>query len=289
MQFIIYIILLPIIYLISILPFRILYILSDLIYLILYYVVGYRKQVVLDNLKNSFPNKNINELLAIRKDFYKHFCDTIVETIKTLTISKTAILKRCSFADDYIANLSAEKDKNIILLLGHLGNWEWGGAAYNYTSKSQLYVLYHPLSNKYFDKLLYKMRTRSGIKLIDMNKTHREFANTQKSFSTVAFIADQSPPRETTFWTNFLNQKTRFYQGAEKFAFKYDYAVMYIGVRKIRRGYYQIFNTIITNNPKDNTGSYVTEKFARLLEDDITLNPSIWLWSHRRWKHKVED
>ena len=173
MQAIAFYVTLPFLYLISILPFPLLYLFSDFVFVLVYHVIGYRKKVVTQNLKNSFPEKSEEEILALRRKFYLYLCDIFLETFKTLTISKEAMLKHCRMNDESVMLMRKYYDekKSIVLVLGHLGNWEWGGNAFSLQCKQQLYVIYHPLENKYFNKLIIGMRTRFGTKLMEMKNT----------------------------------------------------------------------------------------------------------------------
>jgi Kdo2-lipid IVA lauroyltransferase/acyltransferase len=155
---------LPFIYLLSLLPFPALYLLSDFFFLLLYYVVGYRKKVVYTNLRNSFPDKSEAEIAAIQKRFFRYFCDLFLETFKTLTISRASMLKHCSMdpAAEKLFNDFAAENKSIIIVMGHMGNWEWAGNTFSLKCKHQLYVIYHPLANQHFNSLIIKMRTRFG-------------------------------------------------------------------------------------------------------------------------------
>src|ERR1051326_1731374 len=167
---------LPFLYLISILPFPLLYLFSDFVFVLMYYGLGYRKKVVTQNLKNSFPERSEEEIRKLRKKFYRYLCDLFLETFKTLTISQTAMLKHCKMNEGSVQLLQQyyEKKKSVILVLGHLGNWEWGGNSFNFQCKHQLFVIYHPLQNKYFNQLVIGMRTRFGTKLIEMKNTFRD-------------------------------------------------------------------------------------------------------------------
>lgn len=279
---------LPFIYLLSLLPFPILYLVSDGLYVILYYVIGYRKEVVLQNLRNSFPDKSDGEIKRIRKDFYHYLCDLTLETFKTLTISKGDMLKHCSFQPETLKlfNKLAEEKKSIILVMGHWGNWEWAGNSCSLLFGHQLYVIYHPLSNKYFDGLIYRMRTRFGTKLIAMKDTYKEMANKRKELSATAFIADQTPSPEGAFWTTFLNQDTPIFKGTEKIAQRMNYPVVFGRVKRIKRGYYEISAEILFENPAQTEPDMISKSHTKALERDILAQPEIWLWSHRRWKHK---
>lgn len=288
MGVIIYYICLPFIYLLSLLPFPLLYLVSDGLYGILYYVIGYRKKVVFKNLKNSFPGKTDQEIKRIRKEFYHYLCDLTLETFKTLTISKSTMLKRCSIESDTMKlfNQLAEENKSFILVMGHWGNWEWAGNSFSLLCKHQLYVIYHPLSNTYFDGLIYRMRTRFGTKLIEMKDTYREMAARKNELSATAFIADQTPSPEGAFWTRFLNQDTPVFKGTEKIAQRMNYPVVYARVRRRKRGFYEISSDMLFENPASTGADVISAAHTKALENDIIAQPEIWLWSHRRWKHK---
>ncbi len=288
MSTIIFYITLPFLYFISILPFTILYVVSDGLYFILYKVLGYRKKVVYNNLKKSFPNKTHKELKIIEKKFYHYLCDLFLETLKTLTISKKEALKRCYFNENsrHIFNELYENKQSCILVMGHYGNWEWAGNTFSLVNSQQLYVIYHPLSNKHFDKLMYNMRTRFGTKLYAMKDTMREMIKNRNEINTTAFIADQTPAPESAYWTTFLNQDTPIFWGTEKIAQKLNYPIVYATVNRIKRGIYEINVEYLVKDPKNTHEGEISELHTKKLEKDIITCPEIWLWSHRRWKHK---
>lgn len=243
---------------------------------------------MLENLRNSFPEKTEQEINLICKRYYKYLADLFLETFKTLTISRKAMLKRCRFSDQATAvfNRLAEENKSIILVMGHLGNWEWAGNSFSMLCKHQLYVIYHPLRNKYFDGLMYRMRTRFGTKLIAMKDTFREMLAQRNELNATAFIADQTPSPENAHWMQFLNQDTPVFKGAEVIARKIDYAVVYATIKRVKRGYYEINAEVMTDNPKLTSEGELSTAHTQRLEKDIIAQPEVWLWSHRRWKHK---
>ena len=269
------------------------YFLSDLLYVLVYYILGYRKEVVIQNLKNAFPEKGDLEIADLTKKFYKYLCDLFLETFKTLTISNSKMIKRCRMTDQ--ARLTFEKHadagESIIIVMGHFGNWEWSGNTFSLTCQHQLYVIYHALSNKYYDALLYRMRTRFGTKLYEMNTAFRSMIGDRPILSATAFIADQTPSlKGGAYWTDFLNQDTPVFWGTEKIARKLNYPIVYVSVKKIKRGYYDIFADVIVTEPAKTKEGEISELHTRRLEKDILEQPETWLWSHRRWKYKrMED
>lgn len=281
-------ILLPFIYLLSALPFPVLYLVSDFFFFIIYYFVGYRKKVVYTNLKNSFPEKSLNELKQIERKFYKYLCDLFLETFKTLKLSPQKAIEHCRFTPETLAlfdKLNLQK-KSCIIVMGHYGNWEWAGSTFSLLCKQQLYVIYHPLTNKPFNNLIYKMRTRFGTKLYAMKDTMREMIKNRNEVNATAFIADQTPAPEGAYWTKFLNQDTPVFWGTEKIAQKLNFPVIYVTVRRVKRGIYEVDTEILIEEPKNTTSGQISELHTRKLEQDIIKQPEIWLWSHRRWKHK---
>lgn len=254
----------------------------------MYHIAGYRKKVVLQNLQNAFPAKTDAEIHKICKDFYHYLCDFMLETFKILTISKKELLRRCSFTPACLAifNRFAAEGRSIIIVMGHTGNWEWAAHPFNFLCRQQLYVLYHPVKNKQYDKLMYNMRGRFGTRLLAMNTAFREMLAHKNELTATVFIADQTPMPENAYWTTFLNQDTPVFKGTEIIAKKLDMPVVYTYVRRIKRGFYEMEGEILTENPKATTGGEISEMHTRRLEKDIIANPAFWLWTHRRWKHK---
>ena len=205
MNAVIYYLSIPFIYFISWLPFPVMYLISDLIHFILFRIIGYRKQVIITNLTNSFPEKNIDEIQEISRKFNRYFCDLMLETLKTLTISRSSVKKCVEFEDDGLFEKFYNKNQSVVIVMGHLGNWELAGARFALEKWHELYVIYHPLSNKYFDQLIYHMRTRLGNRLYAMNETARGMIANRNNITATAFIADQSPRPESAHWMTFLN------------------------------------------------------------------------------------
>lgn len=244
--------------------------------------------MVAQNLANSFPDKSEKELAAIRRDFYRYFCDLFLETFKTLTISKAAMLRHCALTPSAVAlfNQLHAEGKSVVLVMGHKGNWEWAGNTFSILCPQQLYVVYHPLRNKEFDGLMYRMRTRFGTKLIPMKETFREMVKLRGEINATALIADQSPHPDNAQWVNFLHQDTAVFTGTERIAAKMNYQVVYVSVIREKRGYYTVDAEILVESPATEPAGHITSIHTARLEADIVRQPATWLWSHRRWKHK---
>lgn len=278
----------PLIYLVASLPFWALYKLSDLMYY-LFRISGYRKDVVLQNLRNSFPEKSEQEIQALCRAYFRYLCDLTLETLKTITTTAEEAKERCVYhSPDWLEKMHDEK-KSLIIVMGHYGNWEWAGPSFSLSSKYQLVVIYRPLSNPYFDKMMVKARTKFNTKITPANQTLRDMVANRKSITATAFIADQAATTSNAYWTTFLNQDTSVYNGPEKLAVKFNYPVVYMKVRRTRRGYYELTPELLFENPANTADGEILEAFTRRLERDILEDPVVWLWSHKRWKHKRAD
>ncbi len=198
------------------------------------------------------------------------------------------MIKHCSFSNEALQTFEkyAQEKKSVVLVMGHIGNWEWGGNSYSLLCKQQLYVIYHPLKHKQFNNLIVGMRTRFGTKLIAMRNTFKEMVNNKNIATVTAFIADQTPPPEGAYWTTFLNQDTPIFNGTEKIARKLNYPIVYALVKRIKRGYYVVHAETLLEETGNTMEGEISELHTRRLERDIIEHPETWLWSHRRWKHK---
>jgi len=243
---------------------------------------------VLTNLKNSFPKKSEEEINTICKDFYAFFCDWVVEMIKSITMSKAAMLKRCYFTDTTVLDRFYDEKRKVILVMGHFGNYEMAAAEMAFNTPYNLQVIFKPLSNPYFNALLIKKRERFGTQIMPMSATFKTMLSERntRELSATTFIADQTPSPENAYWTSFLNQETPIFWGTEVIAVKLNYPVIYVSLNRIKRGFYEMSLDLLAENPKETKKGEISELHTKRLEQDIKRQPEIWLWSHKRWKHK---
>jgi Kdo2-lipid IVA lauroyltransferase/acyltransferase len=274
----------PLIYLIASLPFRLLYKVSDFIYYIIM-LTGYRKEVVKKNLINSFPEKSPEEIHQLYRTFFQYLCDLIVETLKTLKMTEEEARSRCTFQNTPWLEELYRENQSILIVMGHYGNWEWAGPSFTLNTNYQLVVIYRPLTNKYFEKMMVGMRTKFGTRITPVNQTLRDMVANRKQVTATAFVADQTATPENAYWTTFLNQDTAVFTGPEKLAKKFNYPVVYMHVKRLKRGFYEVVPELMFSQPKDTADDEISETFTKRIERDIVSDPSIWLWSHRRWKH----
>jgi len=254
-------------------------------------------KVVRSNLELCFPEKNVKERKNIEQRFYHHFCDYFVETIKLLHISDKEMSKRMQFEGiDKVKDLM--KDGNSALMfLGHYCNWEWVPSIYmSFREKGDenklLAQIYKPLKSKAFDDLFLKIRSRFGSLGIPKNDTLRIIVKLRREGKQVliGFMADQTPSVPNIhYWTNFMNQDSAVFTGVERIAKQTGYAVVYLDMEKVKRGYYRGTVRVITDKPKDEPENSITETYIHAMEKTILRDPAYWLWTHKRWKRNREE
>ncbi len=294
LQKIAYYLLYGIVYVISILPDFILHGLSYLIYLILFKLVRYRVDLVRKNLADSFPEKSASELKRIEKDFQHFFCDYIVETIQQTSMSEEEMKRRVKYTGMDHVNHLLEEGKDVILYIGHYGNWEWiTGFNLYIQGKARLGQIYHILNSPVINALMLKIRSAMGSESISMNVTLRTILTKKKKGipMVLGFISDQVPIFQATYHSlNLLNHPgTLVITGTERIAKQYGFACVYLDVKRPRRGYYEVNIIPMQEGSKDIPDWQITDEYFRLLEDSIKRNPAIWLWTHNRWKRTQED
>ena len=278
-----YLVIIPI----SWLPFPVLYRLSDFTYIILYYVTPYRKKIVIQNLRQSFPEKSMDEIRVISRKFYHHFCDLIVESLKIFTAGEQTILKRVKLLNPELLEDYYKEGKSLILATGHYANWEWAAVTLPFHSSHKGTGIYQKLSSKFFDERLRVTRARFGMKLMSTKEVATFFQDHQNELCTYGFINDQSPsdPKKG-HWMKFLNQDTCIFLGVEKYAIQYNYPVVYGVITKEKRGFYNVEYKLVSDNPASEKPFEITEACSRINEQLIIARPEYWLWTHKRWKHK---
>ncbi len=268
---------------------------ADLIYFLLYRVARYRLGGVRDNLSTSFPEKSAGELRAIERGFYRNLAEYFIDAIDIASITPEGRIKRCPWPDENRAEVVRRiAGRNWIALLAHYGSWEMFGTFGLYRDSSAMVSAYRPLKSRVFDMYYRKVRicpprvnTVPSSEVLRFYMAHK--GGIDGSSLCITLIADQNPPLDAqSRWVPFLNHPTVFFHGGEKIARKFSLPVYYMRIRKTGRGRWEQTFEEIWDGVSPTSDYEITGEYARLLEEDIRREPSLWLWSHRRWKRKPE-
>lgn len=280
-------------YAFSLLPLWLLYCLSTILYVLMYFVARYRRKVVRKNLKNSFPEFGILELIITEKKFYLQLCDILMESLKYLSMPGKELKKRMKFTGLEQVENSCKAGRSCAVYMGHYANWEWISSLPLWISPeiARCVQLYHPLENRIFDRLVGYTRERMGATNIPVHDSIRQLLRIKQEGTpmVVGFIADQVPLwNNIHFWTTFLNQETPMFTGTERIARKLDMDVYYFDVKRLRRGHYEVAVKPMTKDPNSLKETELTQMYSNMLEQTIRRAPAYWLWSHNRWKRTKE-
>lgn len=283
----IYIISYPFLYLISKLPFRSLYLLSDAVRILVFNFLGYRKQVIINNLKLALPHLTDKERNTIKKSFQRHFCDLFLEIIKSMGMSKKEMLKRFQIKNIEVLTQFEKQNRSAFIICGHYASWEWM-MSLGYHMKHVGYGLYKPIGNPYFDKLIKKIRSKHNAYMIPIQTaisiiTAKEQNNERGVYG---FASDQSPrPKPLSYWRSFMGIEVPVYTGAERLARSLNIPVLFGKINRIKRGFYEVEFKVISDQSASTKEYFITDTFTTWLEEQITADPSQYLWTHKRFKY----
>lgn len=278
------------VYFIGLLPFGLLYALSDINAFVLYHIIRYRRKVVRQNLQNAFPEKTKAEIKKIEKKNYLNLCDMAAELCKAMVMKPKELQQHVSFKNPEMLVELYEKGKSVFTSLPHSGNWEWYGKLMHTVSQHNVAAIYKRVENEIFERLMINIREGYGIeneRMLESRVAFRELVRRSDMLNSVLIIADQSPRGvESDYWNTFLNQETCWFTGLDRMARKLDYAVVFIAMKRVKRGFYEVTFKMICEDANSVAEDYIIERYSQETELFINENPDNWLWTHRRWKHK---
>lgn len=285
MDYIIYLVAYPIIWLLSVLPFRLLYCVSDVLYFVMYVLLKYRVKVVRKNLHTAFPFKTTEELRGIERKFYHHFCDTLLEMVKSYKMSEQEMKCRMVFTNIEVLRKYEDEERNILFMCSHYASYEWL-LSLAYYLKHKSYALYTPLSNKYFDKFLQKIRTKHHSYLLSRYTAHKEMKRhkDEQGVYCYGFASDQVPNNKKNYKRPFLGLRVPVFTGAERLGKALNTVIVFAKIEKVKRGYYQTTFEVLAENPQEFVDYQITDMFFERVNRQIYDEPAYYLWTHNRFK-----
>lgn len=287
MQLLTYFIFLFFLRLFWIIPFKVLYKISDFLRFLFYHVIHYRRKIILQNLKNSFPNKKESDFKKMLKKIYGNLMDIVVESLKGLTMTSKNVIRRYKIMNPELIDEYFEKGQSVICVAAHYCNWEWGAFAGAHQLKHKIVAFYKPLSNKYIDQFMRKKRETAKVTMASIYDTSTTFEEFNNEVSAYVMVADQNPTNiDRAIWLEFMNQDTACLHGPEKHARNNNYPVIYLDIQREERGVYTVEASVIANDIDNYAKGEITKLYMNKLESVIHTEPENWLWSHKRWKHQ---
>jgi KDO2-lipid IV(A) lauroyltransferase len=267
------------------LPMGALYAFAGFLYFLAYYVVRHRQRVIADQLQKVFPGMSAAERTGIHKRFLRNFCDVLVEVLKSLSMSEADMNARVRILNTDAARQYLDAGRSVMLVTSHLCNWEWLLQGMALQLKYPLDAAYKPLHDQWAERLMLRVRSRFGARLIPAKELLADFLRRRGIVRALAMNADQAPiSTDKRHWTVFLGQDTAFYVGAEQIARATRLPVIYVAMRRVGRGRYEGELRPLWDGRESVEPNVITERYARTCEIDVLRNPADWLWSYRRWR-----
>lgn len=268
------------------LPLAVLYGLARVLYLLAYYVFRLRKKVVFHNLRASFPGKSESEIATIATSFYRNLADVVAEVVKGMTIDPAELKRRVEVRGTETVDEHCRAGRSVLLLAAHQANWEWTNLALSLALGYPLHVAYKPARKARSDALIRRIRCRFGSEVIPAKTLARDILRRKDLVRCIAIVADQVPTTsQTRIWLDFLNQPTAFFPGPEKLAESTGFPVMFIGIQRVRRGFYRVeLSELVDSATNALDPEEVTRRYAAAVEQQILASPADWFWIHKRWK-----
>jgi KDO2-lipid IV(A) lauroyltransferase len=269
------------------LPMRALYAFAGFLYFLAYYVVRHRQHVIREQLAKVFPTLSEGERSAIHRQFLRNFCDVMVEVLKSVSLSPAHMSARIRILNLEAARAYLDAGQSVMFVTSHLCNWEWLLQGVTLQLGYPVDAAYKPLRDAWAERLMLKVRSRFGARLIPAKELLADFLRRRDIVRAVAMNADQAPvSTDKRYWTQFLGQETAFYVGAEQIARATRLPMLYLLMRRVRRGYYEVQMRPLWDGREALPANAITERYARACERDVLDHPADWLWSYRRWRLK---
>ena len=247
----------------------------------------YREQVVRENLSKAFPGYNEQQLREVMRRYYLGFAQMLMEIVKSVRMPAHELRRRVRILNLEAPRALLAQGHSVLLVAAHQCNWEWMLLSLSIELGYPLDAAYKPLVNDWAEREMKKVRTRFGSRLVPAKDLLPDILKRRGVVRAVAMVADQEPTTsEHKYWTHFLGRDTAFYMGPEEIARVTRFPVFFIAMRRIARGYYEMeFQPLAAGGAVGPTGS-LTERYARVVEQQIHAAPPDWPWSHKRWKLK---
>lgn len=278
-------------WLLSLFPMKVLYMKSWFLYVLLYHVFGYRRKVVYENLRRSFPDKEEQEIRKIARGYYRHLCDGIFEVVHMISMKQDDVDKRYKIINPELINELYKENKSIVVTGSHYGNWEWASYV-GHLFRYKLLGVYKPVSNRMINRFFIYIRGKQGGIPTPMKGTLRAIMDAQRNKENfmLYLVGDQRPQwGDLKYWATFMGQEAPIITGPEKLARRFNLVTIFSDVKRIKRGYYELTLRIISKESKNTQDFEITKEYIKLVEEQIKREPELYLWSHKRWKYNKEE
>ncbi|MGE5606685.1 MAG: lysophospholipid acyltransferase family protein [Bacteroidota bacterium] len=261
--------------------------------LLAFHILKPRRLLTIENIRNArekgFLDKGTNDY-KLAREAWKHLGDIGSEFLYYYTRTPEQLRKYVTIeGEDNLRRVLAKK-KGVIMVMGHIGNWELLGMALSIAGY-KLSPIVKPQANSLFDKIIQEKRHSIGMKTISSQGFLRPVVAAFKRNEIVPFLIDQDEGGGG-IKVDFFGRKASIPPGAAEFSLRTDTPVIfaYITKKSCNHHVLVISEEIQIKNSGDYKKDLVdnTALFISLIQNAVRQNPSQWLWMHSLWPTNIQ-
>ena len=254
-----------------------------------YAPLGIRRRVVERQLAAALPELDVAERTRIAREAYGHLGRTSIETAILPSYSANEIVDLFEVVHGWgVVEESLARGKGLIIVTGHLGNWELGGA-YAAARGLPIDVVARHMANPLFDRYLTATRERIGMSVMHDEEAVRRVPRSLRGGRAVAFLVDQGAVGLASTWVPFFGRYAKTPRGPAVFALRLGAPIVFGAALRRPSGRYELsFEAIPAADTGDREADVdrIVADYTLVLERWVRKAPEQYLWHHRRWKHQ---
>jgi KDO2-lipid IV(A) lauroyltransferase len=250
---------------------------------------GIRRDVVTRHVAAAFPDLPAAEVTRIARASYEHLGRTSIETALLPTFDRARILSLFEEVEGWsIVEERLARGKGLIMVTGHLGNWEAGGA-YIAARGVPLEAVARHMANPLFDSYLTRTRERIGMTVVHDEDAVRRVPRHLRSGGGVAFLVDQGVLGLASTWVPFFGRMAKTPRGPAVFALRLGTPIVFgVALRRPNGKFLLSFEAVESRSTGDREEDIdrIVADYTAVLEKWVRRAPEQYFWHHRRWKHQ---
>jgi Kdo2-lipid IVA lauroyltransferase/acyltransferase len=269
----------------ALLPLPLLYAITALLTWIFRYGVRFRLGIARANVAACFPAATPRERARIVNGHYRFMGEMVAEVIHGARMPAAEYARRVRVRNPGLLQGLLAQGKPVLVVGAHLANWEWLGNALAVQLGWPIDVGYKPIRSPWAERAVFALRGRFGVHLVPAKQLLTDLMKRRHIVRAVSLIGDQAPTTsDHQHWMEFLGRDTAFYMGAEQMARATRYPALFLAMRRVARGHYEIEFLPLSLPGETLEPGELTTRYARFVEAEILRAPTDWTWGHRRWK-----
>ena len=253
---------------------------------VFYLLHGRRRQVAIDNLRAAFPSRTESECKALLRDTFGHLGRQVVELFNVEAMSGTEMMELVEVEGKERVEQALAQGKGVMYYTGHFGYWELLVMDHSLRF-TPLVVVARTLDNPLLDRMLERIRTRAGTRVVPRRGAIRDLLRTLLDCGSVGVMIDQHIQDRSAVMVDFFNRPAATTSAIATLALRTGAPVIPAFGLPLPGGRYRMVYEAPIKPPTDDDPDPVrtyTQRCTDVLEMYVCRYPELWLWMHRRWR-----